>query len=378
MKTIKVLMSVYNGEKYLGMQLDSIIGQDCELKKEAKLSILVRDDGSSDNSREILKEYRKKYPDKIEWFAGENKGVIASFFELMENAGEADYYAFSDQDDYWLPDKLSAAIKIIRRKSFIIPESTGKEIELPFLYACAPVLVDEDLNTIHSEINRENYRPSFENALVENICIGCTEVFNKKLYDIVAGRFPRFTGMHDWWMYLVAECFGKVWYDYDRHFLYRQHKDNVIGMNTSAVKEFMMRVKRFHKNRGNISSQVRELLRIYGGLADIDVSLYENSKRTLTAFPEKVKYSYDAEGNSVVEKNSSDSASVYGCTAESGSGSTGCPKSRYSVRNLKKAECMLANKSFGKRKNFYRKAGIYRQRKQDDMILKIIFCLGMY
>ena len=107
MRKIQILMSVYNGEKYLETQIKSILSQDCERKNIAKVTLLIRDDGSSDNTHEILNKYSKLYPDSIRWYKGENIGVINSFFDLVEHSDEVDYYAFSDQDDYWLPDKLS-------------------------------------------------------------------------------------------------------------------------------------------------------------------------------------------------------------------------------------------------------------------------------
>ena len=103
MNTIQVLMSTYNGEKYICEQIDSIIAQDCGYKGIANVKLLIRDDGSSDKTREILESYASKYPEIIRWYHGGNKGVIKSFFDLLENSDdEADYYAFADQDDNWM------------------------------------------------------------------------------------------------------------------------------------------------------------------------------------------------------------------------------------------------------------------------------------
>ena len=111
-------MSTYNGKDYLREQIDSILSQDCEEKADVKLKLLIRDDGSKDGTQEILRKYAAKYPDQVNWYQGENIGVIKSFFDLIEKSDEkADYYAFSDQDDYWHKEKLRAGIEKI---------STGK------------------------------------------------------------------------------------------------------------------------------------------------------------------------------------------------------------------------------------------------------------
>lgn len=106
--TVSVLMSTYNGAKYIREQIDSILNQ-----KDVNVELLIRDDGSSDNTAEICKEYQKKNTN-IRFYQGENIGVGKSFMELLKKAPEADYYSFSDQDDVWLEDKLSRAVKMIK------------------------------------------------------------------------------------------------------------------------------------------------------------------------------------------------------------------------------------------------------------------------
>ena len=112
-------MSTYNGKDYLREQIDSILAQNCKEQMGVSLKLFIRDDGSKDGTQKILDEYAEKYPDRISWYQGENIGVIKSFFELMEKSDEkAEYYAFSDQDDYWHKEKLSAGIKQIKNIIF--------------------------------------------------------------------------------------------------------------------------------------------------------------------------------------------------------------------------------------------------------------------
>lgn len=301
-------MSTYNGANYIREQLDSILTQNCEQFGLAALSVKIRDDGSTDGTQEILQEYSEKYPDKISWYQGENIGVIRSFFELLEKAQEGEYYAFSDQDDYWMPEKLTRAIERLEQMG------GGK----PLLYCCRPKLVDSELHTIESEIKRPPMRPAFENAMIENIVTGCTTVFNQDLRDIVIQQFPEFTVMHDWWMYLVATCFGEVYYDETPYICYRQHGGNVVGTKTSRLEELKMRLRRYRGNRGNISRQLGELVRIFG-----------------TEYPENEKL--------------------------------GLAK-----------ELIAAKASFWDRRRFLKTAGIYRQRKNDDKIFHWILLLGSY
>ena len=79
MEKLQILMSVYNGKKYLREQLESIMAQDCEKDGTVVFSLVIRDDGSSDGTQEILEEYTRKYPDKVRWYQGNNLGVIQSF-----------------------------------------------------------------------------------------------------------------------------------------------------------------------------------------------------------------------------------------------------------------------------------------------------------
>lgn len=264
MKKLIVLMSAYNGEKYLPEQLDSILNQDCERFGKASFSLLVRDDGSQDGTREILEQYALQYPDRISWYPGENVGVINSFWDLLERAGENEYYAFSDQDDYWMPGKLTRAVeKLEELEQQETERGEGGRTGKPLLYCCRPRLVDGELRSLESEIIHPAIRPAFENALIENISTGCTQVFNQELRNRIIGHLPEFTIMHDWWLYLIATCFGQIYYDEESFLCYRQHGNNVVGVQTSQIGEFKMRARRFRSNRGNISHQAGELVRIF-------------------------------------------------------------------------------------------------------------------
>ena len=132
MNHVVVLLSTYNGERFLEEQLESIVAQ-----KGVKPTIIVRDDGSTDRTREILDKWQEG--GRLRWYNGPNMGPARSFLNLLRDSDDADYYAFSDQDDYWLPEKLDVAT------SKLAPY--GDE---PALYFSQTQLVDKDLKEIDS------------------------------------------------------------------------------------------------------------------------------------------------------------------------------------------------------------------------------------
>jgi glycosyltransferase involved in cell wall biosynthesis len=258
MKVVQVLMSTYNGEKYLRVQMDSILAQDCDSLSGIKVHLLVRDDGSTDGTKDILEEYAAAYPEQVCWYPGENVGVISSFFDLVAHSDDnVSYYALADQDDYWEPEKLRTGCEYLESLT---------EDGIPHLYCCRPKLVDEHLQLLESRIKRPPMRPSFQNALVENIVTGCTIVMNPALRDMVRANPPRYTVMHDWWFYLVASSFGDIYYDETPYIRYRQHGGNTVGTNVSRYREWTDRLRRFKGNRHNISNQLKEFVRIYGSV----------------------------------------------------------------------------------------------------------------
>lgn len=253
MKEVQVLLSSYNGENYIKEQIDSILAQ-----KGVAVKLLVRDDGSSDGTVELLRNYELSY-DNIQIMYGCNIGVIESFFALINAAEETDYIAFADQDDVWLPDKLLRAVTLLEERNPQCPNDTE-----PMVYCSARQLVDENLNPLPSAIKYPQVQSVFGNALVENMCTGCTCVMNKKMLQLLDGYKPDYTIMHDFWIYLVGSCFGTVLYDEESRILYRQHGGNELGEASSLIGNYKRRIKNFKKHRGQLTKQTGELLRLYG------------------------------------------------------------------------------------------------------------------
>ncbi len=209
--TVQVLLSTYNGTTYLRPLLESLLAQDYP-----EVEILIRDDGSSDRTLDLLQDYASSFS-KITVTSGANLGPARSFFQLLgRSSSAADYLAFCDQDDVWLKDKVSRAVEFLRR---------GPQ-EIPALYCSRVAIVNENLQLIrYSDIPKKSL--SFRHALVECFVWGCTIVINQAARQLLLRRFPRDVCMHDGWMYLFFSAFGTVLYDDESRILHRRHAGNV-------------------------------------------------------------------------------------------------------------------------------------------------------
>ena len=237
---VQVIMSTYNGEKYIKKQLDSILTQDMPL------SLHIRDDGSTDKTIDIIQDYRL-YHDNISLTKGSNIGVVKSFFELFgEVPDDVDYVALADQDDVWFPDKISRAVKAL----------SAKDNDIPLLYCAEQTLIDAEDNELQVNMMTVRKRPGFGNAVVENIATGCTCVFNRSMLRLLKDYQPEYTIMHDWWIYMLASSLGEVIYDERPCMYYRQHGHNTMGSRTNYIEEFRERIKRYSDNYGKLYRQL--------------------------------------------------------------------------------------------------------------------------
>lgn len=255
MNKILILLSTYNGEKYLPQQIDSILNQ-----YNVDVQILVRDDGSNDNTLYVLNSYANT--EKIDIIKGDNIGVVGSFFSLMREAVTRDfnYFAFCDQDDVWMDDKLKVAVDIL----------SGHQHE-PALYMSSFQMVDENLHSIPTNISRPNI--SVEGAFASNCATGCTMVFNKKLLELSLLANYDDALMHDYWMYMVCLLTdGYVYYDETPHIYYRQHGNNVIGgKGDSFLSKWLTRMNKIILPGDNFKSKfASKLLEQYGDVITAD------------------------------------------------------------------------------------------------------------
>lgn len=273
MKVI-VLLSSYNGEEYIREQLDSLLKQTMLPDK-----IVIRDDGSKDDTLCILEEYASSYP-FITYYNGRNKGPARSFFDLIYNCEEADYYALCDQDDVWFEDKIETAVKSLE----------NEDNSIPLLYCSKYTLTDGNLNPLNSEVS-DLYRFSdYPHSLLYHTAPGCTFVFNdaarKKIIRYDADN--EFCMIHDSIIHKIVAMFGKVILDESSHMYYRQHGNNQIGMDANVARVFIGRIERFlsGKMKGYRSKTARSLLNVFGKEIDEDkkellniVANYMNDKK---------------------------------------------------------------------------------------------------
>ena len=232
--SIIILISTYNGEKYLKAQIESLLSQ------TVKVEILVRDDGSTDSTQQILDDYAKR--GMLKWYQGKNLGPGKSFFDLVCKAPNADFYAFADQDDIWEEKKVEHAVQQLMK----LPNN------IPNLYCGSFNPVDAELNPIPIEKQVRNKTISLGIALLECIAPGCTYVFNKKALEEFKKYKMEYISIHDWDLYrIVMALGGNVVYDNEPHILYRQHGNNAVGFQSRNLKHWYERVKRFlsKKNR---------------------------------------------------------------------------------------------------------------------------------
>lgn len=262
---VTVLLSTYNGSKFLQQQLDSLYEQ-----TYPDVRILVRDDGSSDSTRNILQDEQSK--GRLDILEGHgNLGPALSFFELLRNAASSgtEYVAFCDQDDVWHPEKIARAVSALKSVA-------GSR---PAMYCSRLEIVDEQLYHIgYTEMPR---KVGFGNALVENVAVGCTMVLNRKATDLVCENLPARVLIHDWWCYLVLSCFGEVVFDDSAGIKYRQHGSNTIGIATNMFDQMGRKLRRFF-GRGGGHLWISEQAVLFSNIFNERVPLFQ--RRTLNKF----------------------------------------------------------------------------------------------
>lgn len=257
--TVQVLLSTYNGEKYVSDQIDSILKQSYH-----NIKLLVRDDGSTDNTVEILQFYRDQYPLNFQYYSGKNIGIVKSYLELLNRAdGTCEYFCFCDQDDIWLPDKVARALDILQ------PCHT-----IPAMVCTSTHVTDESLRPLNIWPKPPSRGPSFYNAMVQNIAVGATVTLNQYAWRIISGKSvrPENIQMHDWWAYLCVSAFGKVFFDSKPSILYRQHGNNSVGGETTFHKMLKRKWNSYKRHKGKrlLHKQAEEFFRTYGELLDED------------------------------------------------------------------------------------------------------------
>jgi glycosyltransferase involved in cell wall biosynthesis len=233
---LAILLCTYNGTKFLKPQLESFDNQSYK-----NWQLFVFDDCSNDDTKTIVNEYATKYPtDKINFISNEKQlGFVKNFLNSIVNVpSNLNYYAFSDQDDIWMQNKLERAVDYLKKI----------DDHIPALYCSRTTLTDETVNKIGvSSLFKQP--PSFSNSLVQSIAGGNTMVLNKAARDLIAQANLNINIVsHDWFIYqLISGAGGVVYYDSHSEILYRQHSNNLIGSNNSILAK-LSRIKSLLNN----------------------------------------------------------------------------------------------------------------------------------
>lgn len=267
-KKVAVIMSTYNGEQFLKEQMDSILNQTYK-----NIEIVVRDDGSKDSTIQIIKEYQKKNKN-IKLYEGQNLGFIKSFFELLKLV-EADYYAYADQDDIWIENKIELAVNSLNKLDDTKPNMAFGNSDY----------YNEKMEFIgYGEKNRKF---SFLKSLFSCIGQGMTMTVNKKTRDMIIENMPKSCFFHDWWTYILCISMGNVAYDNVTTVKYRRRKQNATSEGQGYIRLLMWRIKNllFKNGMKDIKQQMLNFKEIYYD------ELSEENKKILDLFSNE-KYNF--------------------------------------------------------------------------------------
>lgn len=235
---VTILLATYNSEPFIREQLDSILNQTYK-----DWRIVVRDDLSSDNTLDIIKDYQRRYSGKFDLLDNEGKSLKAyrNFYEILSKV-ESDYYMFCDHDDVWLPPKIEISMQRMN------------EVEKPDV----PVIVHTDMKVVDKDLNLINEsfwqysrmlpeHTKFKELVLCNSVNGCTMLFNHKAREVALSHFEHAT-MHDMLVTrTVAACGGIISPIYTQTVLYRQHGNNVAGANKRNSQFYMMKLKKLRR-----------------------------------------------------------------------------------------------------------------------------------
>lgn len=262
--TVHILLATYNGEKFLREQLDSIARQ-----THSAWTLTVSDDGSNDGTLAIVSEFAKQISQEVSILHGSQNGSTYNFFHLVQHVpthNRQDLYAFCDQDDVWLDEKLAKAVRWHN-------SHTDQAVRL---YCGRTKFVNEQLKPIGLSPGI-SLPPSFGNALVQNIASGNTMVMSHAVLMAQKQVQAVHSVWHDWTTYLIATAMGGlVWFDDEPSLLYRQHASNVIGSNDGLTAQILrlwplfkgrfklwtdVNIEALQDLRGLTSSSTQQLLR---------------------------------------------------------------------------------------------------------------------
>jgi hypothetical protein len=283
---VNVLLSTYNGGRFLRPQIDSILGQ-----THPHLSVLTRDDGSTDDTCGLMADYARRFPAKVRLCNDGDRhlGVCRSYARLLERA-DADYVMLSDQDDCWLPQKVALSLDRIQR----CEERLGTQC--PVLVHTDLCVTDVDLHPIHGSFwSYQAYDPvrqcTLNRLLTQNMVTGCASIMNRALLR-KALPVPAQAIIHDWWLALVAAATGRLEPLAEPTVLYRQHEGNAIGARRFGLGYILCKAARmvFHGGVANYVRQSQDQAKAL--LERLSAELGEPERATLESYADIARHSF--------------------------------------------------------------------------------------
>lgn len=262
-KSVIILLSTYNGSSFLNTQLQSfakqLYWQNCTL--------FVRDDGSTDETVQILKQFAKENAGKVIITEGKNIGFVKSFFWLLQNAPKADYYSFADQDDLWQQDKISASVNALNKCDNTVPQ----------LYFCDFDFYDAELRFVARRTTSKK-KPTFYESLTDCRAAGFSIVINDTMRCLAQKADADKIFYHDYFLYTLSFCTGEPIYERKSYIKYRRHGKNESRSILEKTRLLKWRVKNFlFKTDTKFASSFRALL-------ELPMQMQKEHKATLELF----------------------------------------------------------------------------------------------
>lgn len=275
---IEIIMGTYNGAKYVGQQVESLLAQTYQ-----DWHLIIGDDLSIDDTQLVLQKLQEKYPNKITVYLFKHGVGIAQNFSRLLELTTAEYIMFCDQDDYWYPEKISKSLLKLQQ----LEKTWGKE---------APLLIHTDMKIGDAELNimseshwkRQKFNPKrsgkLNATLMQNASWGCTMMFNSALVQL-ATPIPSEGFVHDFWLVIVASAFGHVDYLDEPTMLYRQHDSNLVGSKEIGFRWFIDNVLKDPLYQPNTEMRIMKcMIRAYAFYKRYGALLTKEQQALLEAF----------------------------------------------------------------------------------------------